>query len=69
MSGVGGREAGEEPKDSMPRKKPVRGGELGDDEVTAAEDVAEWGGRRGVRRLEEEAESATMIQTTIIVFF
>ena len=58
MSGVGGREAGEEPKDSIPRKKPVRGGELGDDEA-----VAEWGGWRGVRHVEEEAKSAAMVQT------
>lgn len=53
VGGVGGWEAGE---DGLHRGEEARGGELRDDEVVAAEAVAECGGRLGVRRVEEEAE-------------
>jgi len=52
--GDSGWEAGE---DGLHVGEEARGGELGDDDVVAAEGVAEWGGgRRGVRRVKEEAE-------------
>jgi hypothetical protein len=64
--GPGSWEASEgwrpERMDSMSGKR--CGGELEDDEVVAAEAVAEWGRRRGVRQVEEEAESAAMVQIT-----